>query len=115
VIIRYIAVVACLWAAVAAVAVTSMRANAGPKATHPALVICSVFGQRYCLQALEVSWCESRFSTTARNGTHLGLFQMGLRERRLYGHGADAWSQARAAHRYFVNSGRDWSPWACTP
>lgn len=78
------------------------------------LTICDVFG-RYCDQALKVSWCESRWHTSARNGQYLGLFQMGSSERRRYGHGPDAFSQARAAWRYFTASGRDWSPWTCQP
>jgi hypothetical protein len=78
----------------------------------PRKAICVVFG-RYCAQALEVAWCESRFQTTARNGQYLGLFQMGSSERRLFGHGPSAYEQSRAAHRYFVRSGRDWSPWGC--
>lgn len=45
----------------------------------------------------------------------LSMFQMGTRERRLYGHGPDPWKQAKAAHRYYVSSGRDWSPWECQP
>lgn len=77
-------------------------------------VVRSVFG-RYGSQALRVSWCESRWHTTARNGQYLGLFQMGSWERRTFGHGAGAWAQARAAHRYFVATGRDWSPWTCRP
>jgi hypothetical protein len=81
-------------------------------ALPPRKAICAVFG-RYCDQALDVAWCESRFQTTARNGQYLGLFQMGSNERRLFGHGATAYEQARAAHRYFVLSGRDWSPWGC--
>ena len=76
------------------------------------LVICDVFG-RYCDQALRVSYCESRWSTRARNGQYLGIFQMGSWERRTYGHGPDAYSQARAAWRYFKVTGKDWSPWAC--
>ena len=51
----------------------------------------------------------------ARNGQYLGCFQMGSRERRTYGHAAGVWGQARAAFRYFVDSGRDWSPWECKP
>ena len=31
------------------------------------------------------------------------------------GHGHTADMQARAAFRYFVYSGRDWSPWSCRP
>jgi hypothetical protein len=62
-----------------------------------------------------VSWCESKHSTTAQNGQYLGLFQMGWNERRLFGHGSTPRKQALAAHRYFVVSGRDWSPWSCKP
>ena len=116
--IRYVAVVAFLCALVAAVAIGSMPARGGrlhSASTHPALVICDVFGQRFCLEALEVAWCESRFSTEARNGQYLGLFQMGSSERRRYGHGHGSWSQARAAKRYFVASGRTWGPWSCKP
>ncbi len=81
----------------------------------PKVAICRVFGRRYCGQALKVSWCESRHSTHAQNGQYLGLFQMGSSERRLFGHGQTAHQQALAAHRYFVVSGRDWSPWSCKP
>ena len=62
---------------------------------------------------LAIAWCESRLDTTAQNGQYLGLFQMGSYERSLFGHGATAHDQALAAHRYFVRSGRDWSPWGC--
>jgi hypothetical protein len=86
------------------------KAHAPPKAA-----ICDVFGRHYCGQALSVSWCESKHSTNAQNGQYLGLFQMGWSERRLYGHGVTARKQALAAHRYFVVSGRDWSPWSCKP
>jgi hypothetical protein len=81
----------------------------------PKVAICHVFGRRYCRQALAVSWCESRYRTTAQNGQYLGLFQMGSYERRLFGHGSTPRDQAVAAHRYFVLSGRDWSPWSCKP
>ena len=84
------------------------------RARTPQAVICRVFG-RYCAQALAVARCESGLSTGARNGEYRGLFQMGSSERQLYGHGAGAAAQARAAHRYFVRSGRDWSPWSCKP
>ena len=80
----------------------------------PAKAICHVFG-RYCVQALRVARCESGYSVNAQNGQYLGLFQMGSSERRLFGHGADALRQAKAAYRYFVRSGRDWSPWSCKP
>ena len=81
----------------------------------PKVAICDVFGRHYCGQALAVSWCESHHRTTAQNGEYLGLFQMGSSERRLFGHGATARQQAIAAHKYFVRSGRDWSPWGCKP
>jgi hypothetical protein len=82
------------------------------RAAPPRTAICGVFG-RYCDQAVSVAWCESRLSADARNGQYLGLFQMGSRERELFGHGPTAYEQADAAHRYFVASGRDWSPWSC--
>jgi hypothetical protein len=81
-------------------------------AAAPREAICGVFGP-YCDEAIDVAWCESRLSTSARNGQYLGLFQMGSNERRLFGHGDSAHAQAVAAHRYFVRSGRDWSPWSC--
>jgi hypothetical protein len=84
------------------------------RAAAPRDAICDVFG-RYCQQALSVAHCESRFDTEAQNGQYLGLFQMGHWERRTYGHGLTPFDQARAAHRYFVASGRDWSPWSCKP
>jgi hypothetical protein len=78
-------------------------------------VICKVFGD-YCAQALRVSRCESGLTVTAHNGQYLGLFQMGSSERATYGHHPSSpWVQARAAYRYFVASGRDWSPWSCKP
>jgi hypothetical protein len=83
-------------------------------ARSPRVVICRVFGP-HCQEALAVSRCESGYQTTAQNGQYLGLFQMGSSERRLFGHGDTALEQAKAAHRYFVRSGRDWSPWSCKP
>lgn len=78
--------------------------------------ICYVFG-KYCSQALAVARCESghSYSIHAQNGQYRGMFQMGSSERRIYGHGNTALAQAKAAHRYFVASGRDWSPWSCKP
>ena len=103
---------ATLYAIVVVLAV-AMTAHGAEQPSRPVpLVICDVFG-RYCNQALAVSYCESRWHTDARNGQYRGLFQMGARERRLYGHGADALSQTRAAWRYFRATGKDWSPWSC--
>ena len=80
----------------------------------PETAICTVFGP-HCQQALQVARCESGLETTAQNGQYLGLFQMGSSARRLFGHGPSPLAQAQAAHRYFVQSGRDWSPWSCKP
>lgn len=77
-------------------------------------IICEVFGP-HCEAALRVSWCESKWYVWAQNGQYLGLFQMGSYARGRFGHGSGAWEQARAAKRYFVSSGRDWSPWTCKP
>jgi hypothetical protein len=71
--------------------------------------------------AISVAKCESGkywYEGTpfwARNGQYRGMFQMGSWERATYGHGPDPWKQAFAAHRYYVASGRDWSPWECKP
>jgi hypothetical protein len=91
-----------------------IRARDGRKLAKlpPRKAICSVFGP-YCEEAVAVAWCESHLTTTAQNGQYLGLFQMGSQERSLFGHGSSAHAQALAAHRYFVVSGRDWSPWSC--
>ena len=80
----------------------------------PAATVCRVFG-RYCQEAIQVARCESRLHTNAQNGQYLGLFQMSSLARHLYGHGSTAETQARAARRYFIASGRDWSPWSCRP
>lgn len=77
-------------------------------------IICKVFGP-YCQQALRVSWCESKWYVWAGNGQYLGIFQMGSYARGRFGHGPGAWEQARAAWKYFVASGKDWSPWSCKP
>lgn len=76
--------------------------------------VCYYFGD-YCSQAMAVARCETggTYWPWASNGQYLGIFQMGSHERARYGHGPDVWSQARAAYHYFVDSGRDWSPWAC--
>ena len=90
------------------------RRLAAVEAATPQNVICRLFGG-YCQQALAVSRCESGLRTDAQNGQYLGLFQMGTSERRIFGHGPSVAEQVSAAHRYFVASGRDWSPWSCTP
>ena len=71
-------------------------------------IICEVFGSE-CQTALRVSYCESKYDIYAVNGQYQGLFQMGESERATYGHGYDAYSQAKAAYAYFLVSG--WAPW----
>lgn len=83
---------------------------------EPTRAISYVFGSRGG-DAIEVARCETggTFWVGSHNGQYLGLFQMGSSERRKYGHGSTALRQARAARRYFVASGSDWSPWDCKP
>jgi len=90
----------------------AQRALRRLEAMPPRQAICDAFGSD-CPAAVSVAWCESRLNPSAQNGQYLGLFQMGETARRLYGHGPTAHEQAVAAHRYFVDSGRDWSPWSC--
>ena len=92
------------------------QAQGGSNRTDAWRAIHAVFGQ-YGDQAWRVSGCETggTYSVYARNGQYLGMFQMGSNERATYGHSWDAWGQARAAYRYFVASGKDWSPWTCKP
>jgi hypothetical protein len=80
----------------------------------PERAICHVFGS-HCREALQVAQCESGYRASAQNGQYLGIFQMGSNEREMFGHGASPLAQAKAAYRYFVLSGRDWSPWSCKP
>jgi hypothetical protein len=91
-----------------------VRQLAAVRLETPTAAICRVFEQD-CQAAVRVARCESRLHIDARNGQYLGLFQMGAEPRRLYGHGATARAQATAARRYFIASGRDWSPWSCKP
>jgi hypothetical protein len=92
----------------------ALRRAARLRSSTPVQAIRHVFGS-YWSQALAVARCESGLSTWAQNGQYLGLFQMGSSERAIYGHGSSAYAQVQAAHRYFLASGRDWSPWQCKP
>lgn len=87
-----------------------------PVVLGPVSAIRAVFGSDGD-DAIRVVDCETgrRWSLTSSNGQYLGLFQMGDHERATYGHGPTALDQARAAYRYFVATGRDWSPWECKP
>lgn len=95
-------------------AVTERQRRLASLERSPQRAICHVFGS-YCGEALRVARCESGYSVNAENGQYLGLFQMGSSARRVFGHGDSALEQAQAAYRYFVRSGRDWSPWSCKP
>jgi hypothetical protein len=82
--------------------------------SNPTEAILHVFGP-YGDEALRVASCESGRGVTASNGQYLGMFQMGSYARSRYGHGYTPLAQAKAAYAYFVDSGRDWSPWTCRP
>lgn len=99
-----------------AVAVFAFPTSAQANYAQSVKAIRAVFGS-YSDQAIRVVRCETggTFSTTAQNGQYRGLFQMGSWERRTYGHSSTAIGQAKAAWRYFVASGKDWSPWQCKP
>jgi len=78
--------------------------------------ICATF-KSHCDEALRVSWCESRWRTSATNGEHWGLFQVSKQWRRdVKGFAWDPWAQARHAYRVFVRVGYRWGPtWDCRP
>lgn len=101
--------------AVAALVLATPSMAGAPSRSANERVIRAVFGPRYDDQAVAVASCESGLSIWARNGQYLGLFQMGSYARAKYGHAWNAWTQSRAAYRYFQDSGRDWSPWSCQP
>lgn len=105
---------AVLTALIVLVGAGQTTASAQVQGNYTTNVICQVFGP-YCSQALRVARCESGLQTWAANGQYLGLFQMGYYARARYGHGSDAYTQARAAYRYFIDSGRNWGPWTCKP
>lgn len=79
---------------------------------NPQAIICHVFGSA-CRAALNVARCEGNFNPFAQNGQFLGTFQMGAWARSVYGHGYTIYEQARAAFRYYLDSG--WSGWQCSP
>ena len=78
-------------------------------------IIRVIFGRAHGRGAVRVAWCESRLDPRASNGQYKGVFQMGSSERARYGHGPTVEAQSRAAKRYFIDSGSDWSPWSCKP
>lgn len=79
----------------------------------------SVFG-RHASAAMRVVACETgrTYSTWAKNGQYVNIFQMGYNERRTFGWhvaGSPAIVAARAAYRYFRYSGYSWRAWTCKP
>ena len=102
-----------MWLLPLVLLVVAPHAGAADRQTTPRAAIRATFGPDAPL-ALRIAWCESRLGTDARNGQHLGLFQMGTRERARFGHGPDALTQARAAHRYWLASSPHWRPWAAS-
>lgn len=81
-------------------------------AQYRAWVVCRVFvGQ--CKQAVNVAWCESRLNPRARNGSYVGVFQLGEHERKAYGHGRSVWAQSIGA--LLLHAARGWQPWSCRP
>ncbi len=75
----------------------------------------------YCragAEAWRVAACETGYTWSvwaSNRGVYLGMFQMGPYARARYGHSFNPWGQARAAHAYYVDSGRSWGPWECKP
>jgi hypothetical protein len=75
-------------------------------------IICRVFGPN-CAYAKTIAYRESRYSTTASNGTHWGLFQLDSSAISSYasiGY-STAYQQVVAAHNMFL--ARGWEPWTC--
>jgi hypothetical protein len=102
--------------------VLSVQADSRPPIPGPVFRAVRIYWhtKKERVQAFDVASCETggRYNTTARNGQYENIFQMGYSERRHYGWhvaGSPAWMAARAAYRYYVASGRDWSPWECKP
>jgi hypothetical protein len=65
-------------------------------------------------KALSVAYCESGpnlWNYASNGGVYLGMFQAGPFMRARYGFSWSPWQQARAAYRYWSDSG--WGPWAC--
>jgi len=87
---------------------TRLGAKTAAKSAQQAII--DAFGSKNGQRAVKVGKCESKLDATARNGNHMGLFQMGPWARRTFGHGPDAESQAQAAYRYFQAAG--WAPWS---
>ncbi len=102
-------------ATLAALAATFGFAVPAQAGTSNETVIRAVFGQ-YGSQAVAVARCESGLSVYAHNPNgHDGLFQFGSYAKARYGFAWDAWTQSRAAYRYFRDSGYRWGPWTCRP
>lgn len=119
-----------IWTSIAIVfglTISNAVANAAPPPVRGTVEYCQAnaagIAERACIvrvifapvnqsrRAVRVAWCESRLDPRARNGTHLGIFQLGAPERRRYGHGRTVAKQAWAARRLWHDRG--WQPWVC--
>lgn len=83
---------------------------------------CAVWGAPWgsgsCRFVLSVTHCEGGGYHWSRgdpehalNGQYVGAWQMGTRERSIYGDSPTFEGQTRAAHDYYLDAG--WRPWAC--
>ena len=77
----------------------------------PRVAVRIAFGPKRYPDAIRVASCESRLNPRAKNGQYHGTWQMGARERALYGHGDTPLEQGLAARRYYDQAG--WRPWEC--
>lgn len=105
--------------AIAASLILAAPTDAATSPRQAAWIAAKQVFKKYAGQAIQVAYCETggTFSTTARNGQYLGLYQMGSWERRTYAYGryTTALEQTQAAYRYFVASGYSWRAWECRP
>lgn len=80
------------------------------------------FGATVVEEALSVSWCESRHVATARNGVHVGPFQLsGTYHRERAARMGFTWEQVATEARANIAVAADlyaeqgWGPWQCKP
>lgn len=122
---RYLAIIT------AAIALTCGGFTKGAAANHGSnnyyqvrAAVCHYFTGYLCGEAMAVVACETgrTYSVWAKNGQYENIFQMGTRERQMYGWhtvGSSAWSAARAARNYYNYArrvyGYGWHPWSCRP
>lgn len=98
--------------------VAGMQEDPGPPPQPPApaptneQIVRAVFHEEPD-KAVDIFTCESGLRTTAKNGQHLGIAQMGQEERERFGHAEDAQTQVEAAKDYY-DVAQGFGPWkAC--